>query len=41
MLQEEAEANKTDNASSPEQARGILNSLPQAQEYEGEVIKLI
>lgn len=43
MLQEEAEAAKGDGGkvNSPEETRAMINNLPHAQEYEGEVIKLI
>lgn len=43
MLSEETDAAKGDraNRSSPEQTQAALNGLPRAQEYQGEVIKLI
>jgi hypothetical protein len=41
MLQEESEASKGNNGNSPEETRAMVNRLPHAEEYEGEVIKLI
>lgn len=41
MLQEEAEASKGDKNNSPEETRAMVNRLPHAEEYEGEVMKLI